>query len=728
MDRYNLERRIKAEKWAEGKLTHMTLDEKLHQLAASFPNGNERLSIPHMQQGECLHGAVTPYATSFPQALALGSTWDTQLIEQIATVIAKECRSCGIHQCYGPMVAVVRDPRWGRIQEAYGEDPYHVSRIGLAFSLGLQGTGEKYLDKDHIVATAKHFVADGEPLGGLNGAAMEISERSLREVHLLPFETLVKEGHVCSVMPAHHSLNGIPCHSNRYLLQNILREEYGFDGIVVSDNGDIRKLHTALFVSDCAETSAVMAMNAGVDTELAWMVPWNENRLYGPVLKNAVEKGRINEDTINKSVIRVLIKKYELGLIEDSTADSKQESLEKCYADSDGTDHVSMAGKTLYFGKPRHDRDEVCFDKKHDLLALKAALKSIILLENKDNLLPLNKHSINRMAVIGPNADRLLLGNYSTDKPKYFISVLDGIKNYAKGNFEVTYSQALNQDDYTKDNKASDTLTSYSMSDAVRKAKEADITLLVLGGNEITCMENEDTDDLSLKGDQQLLFEKVRKASKKLVLLIIDGRPSSVLWAKEKSDAFLTAFYLGQECGNAVAMTLFGENNPSAKLPVTIPRNVGQIQCHYNRYYPGRAPSYYKSPVEPLYPFGYGLSYTDFDISAPVIDYNENQKYTVNDEIPIAVTVRNRGKVKGEETVQLYIKDCVASVVRPTKELKRFKKVELEPGEEKTVCFNLKPRDLAFWKDKKWVTEPGKFIIMAGNSSADLKETELDLE
>ncbi|MFA5340918.1 MAG: glycoside hydrolase family 3 N-terminal domain-containing protein [Clostridia bacterium] len=716
MDRYNLERRIKAEKWAEGKLTQMSLDEKLHQLAVSFPNGNERLSIPHMQQGECLHGAVTPYATSFPQALALGSTWDVQLIEQIASVIAKECRACGIHQCYGPMVAVVRDPRWGRIQEAYGEDAYHVSRIGLAFSLGLQGTGEKYLDKDHIVATAKHFVADGEPLGGLNGAAMEISERSLREVHLIPFETLVKEGHVCSVMPAHHSLNGIPCHSNRYLLQNILREEYGFDGIIVSDNGDIRKLHTALFVSDSPETSAVMAMNAGVDTELAWMVPWNENRLYGPVLKNAIEKGKINEETINKSVMRVLIKKYELGLIDDPTADPKQESLEKCYTDaSAGKDHVSMAGKTLYFGKSRYDRDKVCYDKDHDKIALKAALKSIILLENKEKLLPLNKNSINRMAVIGPNADRLLLGNYSTDKPKYFISVLDGINNYAKGNFEVTYSQALDQNDYSK----------IDIPDAVKKAKDADITLLVLGGNETTCMENEDTDDLSLKGDQELLFEKVRKAAKKLVLLIIDGRPSSVLWAKEKSDAFLTAFYLGQECGNAVAMTLFGDYNPSAKLPVTIPRNVGQIQCHYNRFYPGRAPGYYNSPVEPLYPFGYGLSYTDFEISAPVI---EEGKYTTNDEIPVSVQIRNIGDAKGEETVQLYIKDCIASMVRPVMELKRFRKVELEPGEKKTICFNLKPRDLAFWKDKKWVTEPGRFVIMSGNSSINLKETELIIE
>jgi len=718
MDRYNLERRIRAEKWAEGKLAQMNLDEKLHQLAASFPNGNERLSIPHMQQGECLHGAVTPYATSFPQALALGSTWDTLLIEQVATVIAKECRACGIHHCYGPMVAVVRDPRWGRIQEAYGEDPYHVSRIGLAFSLGLQGTGDKYLDKDHIVATAKHFVADGEPLGGLNGAAMEISERSLREVHLLPFETLVKEGHVCSVMPAHHSLNGVPCHASRYLLQNILREEYGFDGIVVSDNGDIRKLHTALFVSDSPETSAVMAMNAGVDTELAWMIPWNENRLYGPVLKSAVEKGRISEEIVNKSVMRVLIKKYELGLIDDPTAYPKQESLEKCYMGTSGTDHVSMAGKTLYFGKSRPDRKQVCYNKDHDLLALKAAFKSIILLENKNNLLPLNKNSINRMAVIGPNANRLLLGNYSTDKPKYFVSVLDGIKNYAEGNFEITYSQALDQDDYGKINIAH----------AVKKAKEADITLLVLGGNEITCMENEDTDDLSLKGDQQLLFERVRKVAKKLILLIIDGRPSSVIWAKEESDAFLLAFYLGQECGNAVAMTIFGQNNPSAKLPVTIPRNVGQIQCHYNRFYPGRAPSYYKSSVEPLYPFGYGLSYTDFDISAPIIETQENQKYTVNDEIPVLVTVKNTGYVKGEETVQLYIKDCIASLVRPVLELKRFRKVELEPGEEKTIRFNLKPRDFAFWKDKKWITEPGKFIIMAGNSSIKYKETELYLE
>ena len=715
MDRFNLERRIKAEKWADSILAVMTLDEKLHQMAASFPNGNARLSIPHMQQGECLHGAVTPYATSFPQALALGSTWDVQLIEQVATVIAKECRACGIHQCYGPMVAVVRDPRWGRIQEAYGEDAYHVSRIGLAFTLGLQGTSDKYLDKDHIIATVKHFVADGEPLAGLNGAAMEISERSLREVHLLPFETIVKEGHVCSVMPAHHSLNGVPCHCNKYLLQDILRDEYKFDGIVVSDNGDIRKLHTALYVSNDSEQSAVMAVNAGVDTELAWMIPWNENRLYGPVLKNAVENGKIDIEKINKDVKRVLIKKYELGLLDDPTADPEQESLEKCYSTNSGQEHVSMAGKTLYFGKPRKDRDIVCYSKEHDALALKAALKAVIMLKNENSVLPLNKNSINKMAVIGPNADRLLLGNYSTDKPKYYISVLDGIKEYAKGNFEVSYAQALDQNDYS----------AIDIPDAVRKAKSSDVTILVLGGNEITCMENEDVDDLVLKGDQQMLLEKVRKVSKKLILVILDGRPSSFEWAKDNADAILLGFYLGQECGNAVALTVFGENNPSAKLPVTIPRNVGQIQCHYNRYWPGRAPSYYKSAVEPLYPFGFGLSYSSFDISAPII---EKERYTVNDEIPVSVTVTNTSDVKGEETVQIYIRDLVASLVRPVIELKRFRKVELLPNETKTLCFTLRPRDFSFWKDKKWTVEPGTFIIYTGNSSTNLKETELNLE
>lgn len=715
MDRYNTERRKKAEQWADDIIKKMTLEEKLHQMASSFPNGNQRLGIPHMQQGECLHGAVTSEATSFPQALALGCTWDTGLIEEISTVIAKECRASGIHQCYGPMLGVVRDPRWGRIQEAYGEDPYHVSRIGLAFTLGLQGTGSLYLDKDHIAATAKHFVADGEPMGGLNGAAMEISERSLREVHLPPFEAQVKEANVCSVMPAHHSLNGVPCHANREIIQDILRDEYGFSGIVVSDNGDIRKLHAALYVSDGPESSACMALKAGVDTELAWMVPWNENRLYGPVLLKAIQEGRIKEELIDKSVKRVLIKKYELGLPDDETADPRQESLEAVYSSSKGNEHVSMAGKALYFGKPRDDREEVLYDKKHDALALKAAQKAIILLKNENNMLPLNRDSINTCAVIGPNADRILLGNYATDRPKHYVSVLDGIRNYAKDHFVVTFNEACDPDDYsTKDIKG-----------AAKAAKDADVTILVLGGNEMTCMENQDVDDLDLKGDQCRLLKAVQKASKKLILIILDGRPSSITWADKNVPSILLGFYLGQETGTAVAQTIFGENVPGGKLSVTVPVNAGRIQCHYNRYWPGRTPDYYKTTVEPLYPFGYGLSYTSFDISKPHV---KDGKFTVRSNVKVSVTVKNTGNTRGDEVVQLYIRDCIASLVRPQMELKRFKRVTLEPGEETALEFVLKPRDFAFWKDHRWVTEPGKFILMAGNSSKEYKETEIILE
>lgn len=713
-DRYKKIRK-EAETWANQKIAQMTLEEKMRQLSSFFPNGNSRLGIPHMQQGECLHGVVADLATSFPQALALGSTWNPDLIEEVATVIAKEARALGIHQCYSPMVAISRDPRWGRIQESYGEDPHHVAEIGVAYAKGLQGTGEEYLDQNHIIATAKHYVADGEPLGGLNGAAMEISLRSLHEVHLLPFERMVKEANVASIMPAHHSLNGIPCHSNHYLLQDVLRDMYGFDGIVVSDNGDIRKLHTDLYVSDDPRDSAAMAIEAGVDTELAWMMPWGESRMYGPVLQEAVEKGKVDISKVDQAVRRVLIKKYQMDLMSDPTADPNQETLENIYADAKTEEHISMAGKALYYGKSRDDKEEILYDESHNKLALDTALESLILLENKKNLLPLKAEDIKNMAIIGPNATRLLLGNYSTLNPRYYVSVLDGIEKVAKDKFQIDYYPALDPDHYMAED----------IDKAVEGAKKADVTLLVLGGNEITCMENQDTDDLNLKGDQEELLKRVARVSKNLILLLLDGRPSSINFAKENVDNILLGFFLGQETGNAVARILFGQTSPSGKLPLTIPRNVGQVQCHYNRFHPGRRPSYYRSPVSPLYHFGYGMSYSSFEISEPI---TSKDTFKIDEEVEIQVNIKNTGTMQARETVQLYIKDVIASRVRPIKELKKFEKVNLKAQEEKTISFKLNKRDFAFWKDDGWVTEAGEFIIMVGADSENLKERQIWLE
>ena len=318
------QKRREAEAWAQALLDQMTIEEKAGQLAAFFPNGNKRLGIPHMQHGECLHGMVADRATSFPQALALGCMWDPELVEEVASIVAKEARALGVHHCFAPMLGVARDPRWGRIQEAYGEDTYLVTRTGVAFCKGLQGMGEERLNRDHIIATLKHLVADGEPEGGLNGAAMELSERKLREIHLPPFEACIKEAQAASIMPAHHALNGIPCHANPHLIEDICRKEFGFDGMVVSDNGDIRKLYTTMKVCSSLEESAKLAMDAGVDTELAWLIPWNENRIYGPALIQAVKDGLVSMEQLDTAVRRVLLFKYEMDLLHDPCAKPEQ--------------------------------------------------------------------------------------------------------------------------------------------------------------------------------------------------------------------------------------------------------------------------------------------------------------------------------------------------------------------------------------------------------------------
>ena len=700
------QKRQEAETWAQALLDQMTIEEKAGQLAAFFPNGNKRLGIPHMQHGECLHGMVADRATSFPQALALGCMWDPELVEEVASIVAKEARALGVHHCFAPMLGVVRDPRWGRIQEAYGEDTYLVTRTGVAFCKGLQGMGEERLNRDHIIATLKHLVADGEPEAGLNGAAMELSERKLREIDLPPFEACIKEAQAASIMPAHHALNGIPCHANSHLIEDICRQEFGFEGMIVSDNGDIRKLYTTMKVCSSLEESAKLAMDAGVDTELAWLIPWNENRIYGPALIQAVKDGLVSMEQLDTAVRRVLLFKYEMDLLHDPCAKPEQESLEACYQNVEGDAHVSLAGKTVYYGTKRDDVEEVLQNPQHDAIALKAAQKAIVLLKNQNALLPLNVSALQTIAVLGPNSDRVLLGNYATAKPRHYVSVLEGIRRYVGRSVQVLTSQGCDPDTYL----------AVDIPEAVACARKADVAILVVGGNEITCMENQDVDDLNLKGDQQQLIEAVYETGTPVVMVLLDGRPSSIEWADQHIPAILEGFYLGQECGTALANVLFGEYNPGGKLSVTVPRNVGQIPCYYNKLIPGRAPDYYQSPVKPLYPFGYGLSYTRFSIhDLRVVSCDP----TVEEDVQLAVEITNIGARAGEEVVQLYVRDEISSLVRPEKELKGFRRVFLEAGETRTLSFTLKNRDLAFWMDGRWVVEPGEFTVTAGNSSAD---------
>jgi beta-glucosidase len=703
-------------------ISRMTSEEKAHQLASFFPNANVRLGIPHMQAGEALHGICLPEATSFPMAIALASTWDPTLIENMATIIAKEARALGVHHVYSPMLGVARDPRWGRTEESYGEDPYLVSRIGVAFIKGLQGSGEKRFDENHIIATAKHFIADGEPIAGLNGSAFDVSERMLHEIHLPPFAAAVEEARVGSIMPAHHSLNGIPCHANKFIMNDILRNTYGFDGLVVCDNNDIFNLMEFMRITKTWAEAARLSLEAGIDSELAWERPWDTGRAYGAPLLEAVENGAIPADLLDRAAKNVLRAKFKLGLFDDGSEIPAWQDYEMS-GEKGKTDYKvvtysnSIRGRDLggdYFNtldrltNPRENFGNVLNDPAHNKMALEVARKAIILLKNENGTLPLDRAKLKRIAVIGPNADEELLGGYSTPKPRYFVSVLDGIRTHVGDDTNVLYAEGVSIEDFEREG---------NIAEAVSIAQRSDVAVVVVGGNEITCKENEDRDDLGLVGKQQELVEAIHATETPVVVLLLHGRPLAIPWIKEHVPAILDGWYLGQETGNAVADVLFGDVNPGGKLPMTFPRNVGQVPIYYNIMPPGRPGRYFQSKAEPLWPFGHGLSYTTFDYSS--LEVHATSSTSAN----VSFFVKNTGDLAGDEVVQLYVRDEYASVARPGMELKRFQRISLGPGETSTMIFKLDKDVFAFYGEKTddWIVEPGEFTIMIGSSSADIR-------
>ncbi len=699
----------------EQLLGRMSLEEKAHQLASFYPNANKRLNIPHMQAGECLHGVVFAGATSFPQAIALASSWDTSLVEKVSSVIAREARALGIHHCFTPMLGVVRDARWGRFEEGYSEDPYLVSRIGVAFINGLQGRGKERFDQNHVIATAKHFVADSEPLLGANGAAVEISERSLHEIHLVPFKAAVQEAHVGSVMPAHHTLNGVPCHINSYILNDILRKEYGFEGLVVSDNNDIRWVRERLKATGSREETIRKALEAGVHTELAFKQTWADKRMYGPPLVNAVKNNHVPLTLLDNAVRKVLEIKFALHLEnEENPMGREMSQLQKETKNADVNADVFFSQIDGSLSNPRKNYQEVLNTVSHNQLALEAARKSIILLKNKESLLPLKKSQFKTIAVIGPNADTVRLGTYSTQQPKYFVTVRQGIQKAAGPDVKILYAKGT--DIQNPDSR--------QILEAVSVVKQADACVLVLGDDDKTVMENVDRDDITLPGEQEKLMQAIAATGKPVILVLLHGRPAAIQWAKDNIPAILDGWFLGQETGTAVSDAIFGNINPSGKLTVTYPRNVGQVPAFYNTLAPGRSRELWNSSSDPTYPFGYGLSYTTFSYSPVAL----SKKVIAKGEHVVAeVEVKNTGKLAGEEIVQLYIRDEISSLARSLKELRGFQRVSLQAGESKKLSFPVTPEMLKFWKDGKWITEPGDFSIMIGPNSADLRSVKLSL-
>lgn len=721
-------------------LPQLTLEEKLLQLLAYRPNGVARLGIPNLQAGEALHGVVSDGCTSFPQSIALGATFDPELVQEVAGVIALESRAVGIAQVYAPMLATSRDPRWGRVEESYGEDPLLVSRLAVAFINGAQGEGDARFTRDKIITTPKHFVADGEPWAGANGEGFETSERTLREIYLPPFEAAVKIAHTGSIMPAHHAINGVPCHANSWLLDTLLRKEWGFDGFVTSDMGDIPKLGTGggyggyRFVRDDSE-AAVASLNAGVDMELV-------GNLYMADILRAVKEGKVSETTMNRAAARVLRAKILLlGLGEPNKSfepvvaytNTTTAAIGNYKGKDDIWAQLIAEGK---FSTPESGRQpnwkEVVNDPAHDLLALRAAQRAIVLLKNESNLLPLDKTKLKRILVVGPVSKVVNLGGYSTGKPKFYVNVVDGLKAIGGRGVEVLYAEGCAMMSQQKWGSQADKQESPAMlaaraeallAQAKQAASNADVVVAVVGHTRDQLGENLDRDTLDLPGGQEALVEAMQATGKPVVVVVNGGNVHSINWIQDHIPAIVQAFYLGQASGTALAQVLFGDMNPGARMPLTAPRNVGQVPCYYNHPMLTGPVNYYGSKSGPLYPFGHGLSYTTFKYG----DLKVSGAISRDTAAKVSVTVENTGQRAGDEVVQLYVRQDYTSLTRPVKALEGFQRVTLQPGEERELGFLVGFEQIKFWKDGRWVAESGKIHLMVGSSSADIRlEGELE--
>ena len=651
-----------------------------------------RLGIPALFGGEGLHGFMAQGATFFPQAIALGCTFDPDLAERVYAAVALEMRSRGVTQVLSPVVDVARDPRWGRTEECFSEDPYLVASMGLAAVRGFQGrTPDDLKTNRHLIATLKHFVGHGQPEGGRNIAPVACSSRDVREVHMYPFEVCVKEGNALSVMASYNDLEGVQNHANKWLLTDVLCHEWGFDGYITGDAGGVDELFMIHHLAADAKGAAKLAIEAGVDVELVRHINTFKN------LTELVRSGEVAEKYLDRAVLRLLTQKFRAGIFEHPYVDTAQ---------------------VVY----RTDA--------HRALALEAARKAAVLLKNESGLLPLDSRKIKTLAVIGPNAAGVHLGGYSPD-PHVGVSILDGIRDYAKGKFDVLYAEGCKITQQTPsfwgDNETPNTQADDRrlIAEAVRCAARADAVVLVLGDNVSTCREawsevhRGDRDNLDLLGLQNELVDKIVALHKPVVALVLGGRPLAICHLDEKVPAIFQGFYLGQEGGHAFADLLFGEVAPSGKLSISMPRNVGQLPVYYN-HKPSLMRSYLWSETSPLYPFGHGLSYTDFEYADLKIDQTE---IGVGDSLKVSCMLRNVGTREGTEVVQLYIRDTVSSVTRPVMELKDFKRADLLPGDSCRIEFVVTPEKLMMYDlDMNRRVEPGVFELMIGSSSQDIRQ------
>jgi beta-glucosidase len=654
-----------------------------------------RLGIPLFLHEEALHGLAAPAGTSFPQAIALASSFDTELVERVFTVAGREAAISGANMVLAPVVDIARDPRWGRVEETFGEDPWLVAEMGKAAVRGMQGASLP-LGPDKVLATLKAIGAHGQPDNGTNAGPAMVGERTLREEFLPPFHAAISQLPVLSVMAAYNEIDGVPSHANAWLLHKVLREEWGFGGIVVSDYGGLSDLIGRHRVAASRLDAAQLALKAGVDVEMA------DPDVYAQVA-DWVRTGAIAQADVDRVVGRILKVKFEAGLFERAAPDP-------ALAERQTGTAASAA------------------------LAREAAVKSAILLKNRAETLPLDRARLKRLAVIGPNAADVYLGGYS-GTPRAPVSLLEGIRA-AAGDVVIEYAEGVRLTegghDWLKDQVelADPAENRRRIAEAVTVARGTDAIVLAIGGNEQTSREawaDEHLGDrarLDLIGEQQELVDAMAALGKPLIVVLINGGPLAIEKTVDAADALLECWYAGEQGGHAIADILFGRASPGGKLPVTIPRSVGQLPVFYRRK-PSARRGYLFDTTEPLFPFGFGLSYSRFAISAP----RAGRASIARDEsVAIAVDVSNLGTREADEVVQLYLRDEQSSVTRPVLELKRFQRVTLAPGETRTLQFTLGPDDFALWNDAMVrVVEPGRFTLMAGGSSVDLKSATLEI-
>ena len=679
-------------------VTNLTIEGKigsfLHVLTAKEANYLQELAlksplkIPLLIGIDAIHGnALVSGTTVYPSPIGLASTWDDSFLYSVGKQTAKEMRATGSHWAFTPNIDILRDPRWGRVGETLGEDPFMVGNMGASMINGFQQ--DDFTGTQKVIACAKHLIGGGESINGLNAAPADISLRTLREVHLPPYKKAIDAG-VYSIMAAHNELNGVPCHMNKWLMTDVLRDEFGFNGFYVSDWLDIERINTLHHTAKDMKEASYLSVDAGMDMHM-----------HGPKFTEAiiasVEEGKLSINRVNDACRKILTAKFKLGLFENRFVD-----LEK--------------------------KEEFLFTKEHKATALESARKGIVLLKN-NGILPLQESSSKKnIFVTGPNANnQSILGDWHAVQPSENVTTIyEGIKalGETKG-YSVDYFNSGENIRKIKDSK---------IKEAAEKAKKADFAIVVVGDNSMrykwkdkTAGENMARASLNLFGKQLDLIKEIKKTGTPVVVVLVNGKPISEPWLQNNIPAILESWEPGNLGGQAVAEILFGDVNPSGRLPLTVPRSVGQLRMIYNHKPSAYFHKYADEKKTPLYPFGYGLSYTNYKYSTPLLSDNT---LTKENTILVTTEIKNTGEVDGEEVAQLYIRDNVSSVTRPVKELKGYQRVFLKAGETKTVEFTLGAESFAFYDiNMNYVVEPGTFTIMTGSSSnkKDLKKTILTI-